>query len=58
VARAVLVMTHGVVLIAVPPGSAIEGVDDLKGKVVGVVGAGVNRHVISAISNEYDLERA
>jgi TRAP transporter TAXI family solute receptor len=58
VARAVLVMTHGVVLIVVPPGSSIESVDDLKGKVVGAVGLDANRHVISAITKEYDLERA
>jgi len=58
VARAVLVITHAVVLIAVPPGSSIEDMDGLKGKVIGVVGADVNRHVVSAISKEYDLERA
>jgi TRAP transporter TAXI family solute receptor len=58
VARAVLVMTHAVVLIVVPPGSSIESVDDLKGKVVGAVGVDVNRHVISAITEAYDLDRA
>src|SRR5262249_10762276 len=58
VARAVLVISHGVVLLVAPPGSSIEDVDGLKGKVVGVVGADVNRHLISAISKEYDLERA
>src|SRR5512138_3921447 len=35
IARTVLTMTHGVVLIVVPPGSSIESMDDLKGKTVG-----------------------
>jgi len=39
-ARKVLAVTHGVVLIVVPPGSAITEMDELKGKTVGVVGGG------------------
>jgi TRAP-type uncharacterized transport system substrate-binding protein len=35
-ARTVLVITHGVVLIIVPPGSTIDGIEALKGKTVGV----------------------
>jgi TRAP transporter TAXI family solute receptor len=58
IARAVLTVTHGVVLIVVPPGSPIEGMDDLKGKMVGVVSVDTNRQVISAISKEYSLESA
>ncbi len=58
IARAVLTVTHGVVLIVVPPASPIEGMDDLKGKMVGVISADTNRQVISAITKEYALETA
>jgi TRAP transporter TAXI family solute receptor len=58
IARAVLAVTHGVVLIVVPPGSPIEGMDDLKGKMVGVISADTNRQVIAAITREYALESA
>jgi TRAP transporter TAXI family solute receptor len=58
IARAVLSVTHGVVLIVVPPGSPIEGMDGLKGKMVGVISADTNRQVIAAITKEYALESA
>ena len=58
IARAVLSVTHGVVLIVVPPGSPIEGMDDLKGKMVGVISADTNRQVIAAITKEYALDSA
>src|SRR5436190_11109269 len=44
-ARTLLRIGSGVVLIIAPPGSAIESLDDLKGKIVGVVGGDVNRRV-------------
>lgn len=58
IARAVLTVTHGVVLIVVPPASPIEGMGDLKGKMVGVISADTNRQVIAAITKEYALEAA
>jgi TRAP transporter TAXI family solute receptor len=58
IARAVLAVTHGVVLIVVPPGSPIEGMDDLRGKMVGVISADTNRQVIAAITKEYALDSA
>jgi TRAP transporter TAXI family solute receptor len=57
-ARTVVVITHAVVLIVVPPGGAISGMDDLKNKTVGVVNGEMNRHLVSAITKEYDLDRA
>ena len=56
IARTVLTMTHGVVLIVVPPGSSIESMDDLKGKTVGVVAGDTNRQVVAAITSGYALE--
>lgn len=58
IARTVLTVTHGVVLIVVPPGSPIEGMDDLKGKTIGVIAADTNRQVVRAITKEYGLETA
>ena len=57
-ARTVVLVTHGVLMIVVPPGSSIEDVDDLKGKTVGVVGGEANRHVVEVLTQEYDLARA
>src|SRR5262245_62735841 len=58
IARTVLTMTYGVVLIVVPPGSAIESMDDIKGKTLGVVAGDTNRQVIAAITSGYALETA
>jgi hypothetical protein len=57
-ARAVLLITHGVVLLVVPPGSPIKSIDDLKGKAVGNVGGAINKQVVDVISKEYDLQSA
>ena len=57
-ARTVVLVTHGVALIVVPPGSSIESVDDLKGKTVGVIGGEVNHRIVELLTNEYDLTRA
>jgi len=53
--RTVVLMTHAVVMILVPPGSSIDGVDALKGQTVGVVGGEANHPVVDAIKQEYDL---
>src|SRR5262245_57335269 len=58
IARTVLTVTHGVVLIVVPPGSSIESMEDLKGKTVGVSAADTNRQVVAAITSGYALETA
>lgn len=57
-ARTVVLATHMVALIVAPPGSAIEDIDGLKGKTVGVVGGEANRQVVQVLVKEYDLERA
>ena len=57
-ARTVVVMTYGVVLLAVPPGSPIDSVDGLKGKTVGVIAANMNKRLIAALTKAYDLDRA
>ena len=58
IARTVLTVTHGVVLIVVPPGSSIEAMDNLTGKTVGVIASDDNRQVVAAITNAYSLDAA
>src|SRR6202030_3841796 len=41
-AKAVVVVSHMVVLIVAPPGSTIDSMDKLKGRRVGVIGGDVN----------------
>ncbi len=54
-ARTVVLAGQGVVMILVPPGSAIDSIDALAGKSVGVVGGEPNHAVVEAIKQEYGL---
>jgi TRAP-type uncharacterized transport system substrate-binding protein len=57
-ARAVVVVSHVVVLIVAPPGSTIDSIDKLKGRRVGVIGGDVNAKIVDVLSKEYGLDRA
>jgi TRAP-type uncharacterized transport system substrate-binding protein len=57
-AQAVVIVSHIVVLIIAPPGSAIDSISKLKGRVVGVIGADTNRKIVDVLSKEYGLDRA
>jgi TRAP-type uncharacterized transport system substrate-binding protein len=57
-AQAVVVVSHMVVLIIVPPGSSIDSMDNLKGRTVGVVGGVANAKIVDALIKEYDLASA
>jgi TRAP transporter TAXI family solute receptor len=57
-ARTVVLLTHGVVMILLPPGGSLDSIADLKGKTVGVVGGEVNHGVVAALTKEYDLASA
>jgi TRAP-type uncharacterized transport system substrate-binding protein len=57
-AQAVVVVSHIVVLIIAPPGSAIDSISKLKGRVVGVIGADTNGKIVDVLSKEYGLDRA
>src|SRR5258707_4020112 len=57
-AQAVVVVSHVVVLIIAPPGSAIDGIDGLKGHTVGVVGGAANAKIVDVLTKEYDLANA
>jgi NMT1-like family len=47
-----------VVLVIAPPGSAIDSIDKLKGRRVGVIGGDTNSKVVDVLSKEYGLDRA
>jgi TRAP-type uncharacterized transport system substrate-binding protein len=57
-ARAVVVVSHMVVLIVAPPGSSVDSMDSLKGHTVGVIGGDANAKIVDVLTKEYDLARA
>jgi TRAP-type uncharacterized transport system substrate-binding protein len=57
-ARAVVVVSHMVVLIVAPPGSSIDSIDKLKGRRVGVIGGDANTKIVDVLSKEFGLDRA
>jgi NMT1-like family len=57
-AQAVVLVTHVTALIIAPPGSAIDSIDKLKGRTVGVIGGDANSKIVGVLTKEYDLERA
>jgi TRAP-type uncharacterized transport system substrate-binding protein len=54
-AKAVVVVSHVVVLIIAPPGSSIDSMNNLKGRTVGVVGGDANAKIVDVLTKEYDL---
>jgi TRAP transporter TAXI family solute receptor len=56
-ARAVVVVSHAVVMVIGLPGNALGSIDDLKGKTVGVVGGEVNHNLVRILDKEYELSR-
>lgn len=57
-AQAVVVVSHVVVLLIAPPGSAIDSIDKLKGRRVGVIGGETNAKIVDVLSKEFGLDRA
>jgi TRAP-type uncharacterized transport system substrate-binding protein len=57
-AKAVVVVSHVVVLIIAPPGSSIDSIDNLKGHTVGVVGGDANAKIVDVLTKEYVLASA
>src|ERR1700731_734883 len=57
-AQAVVVVSHVVVLMIVPPGSTIDSIDKLKGRRVGVISGEANEKIVDVLSREYGLDRA
>jgi TRAP transporter TAXI family solute receptor len=57
-AQAVIVVARAVALLVAPPGTAVEGLAELKRATIGVVAGETNRKLVSVLTNEYDLGRA
>ena len=57
-AQAVVVMSHVVVLVIVPPGSPIDAMAKLKGHSIGVIAEETNSRILDVLSKEYGLDRA
>jgi TRAP-type uncharacterized transport system substrate-binding protein len=57
-ARAILLLTHGVVMILVPAASTAESITDLRNMTIGVIGGAANRPVLAALAQVYQLDRA
>jgi len=56
-ARAVLVVTRGVVLLVAPPGSPIDDLDNVKRVTIGVIGGEINARLVQILTREYGLDR-
>ena len=57
-AQAVVVVSHMVVLVIVPPGSPIDAMAKLKGHSIGVIAEEANSKILDVLSKEYGLDRA
>ncbi len=57
-AQAVVVVSHVVVLIIVPPDSTIDSMTKLRGRRVGVIGGDTNAKIVDVLTKEYGLDRA
>ncbi|MBR0874557.1 ABC transporter substrate-binding protein [Bradyrhizobium tropiciagri] len=57
-ARSVLLLTHGVVLIAAPSSASADDLGDLRDATVGVIGGPINRPVVDALKQVYQFDRA
>ena len=54
-ARSVVLVNKSVLMILALPGSALTGIEKLKGHTVGVVGGEINQKIVDALKKEYDL---
>jgi TRAP-type uncharacterized transport system substrate-binding protein len=57
-AQVVAIVAHAVALLVAPPGSPVTDLAELKRATVGVVGGEINRKIVKALTDEYDLGRA
>ncbi|EKS33238.1 TAXI family TRAP transporter solute-binding subunit [Afipia clevelandensis] len=55
-ARAIAVIAEATVMIVAAPGSPITGIEQLKGRSIGVVGGEINHRLVKALSREYGLD--
>jgi len=56
-ARTIALVAYSAVMIIAPPDSPYKKFTDLTGKTIGVVGGDINRSIVSALSNQYDVKQ-
>ena len=56
-AQAVVVVSYVVALVMAPPGSTIDRMDKLKGRIVGVIGGDANTRIVDVLCKEYGFDR-
>ena len=56
-AQAVVVVSYVVALVMAPPGSTIDRMDKLKGRIVGVIGGEANTRIVDVLCKEYGFDR-
>ena len=57
-AQVVAIVAQAAVLLVAPPGSTVTDLADLKRATIGVVSGDINRRIVKALTDEYDLSRA
>lgn len=57
-AQVVAIVAKAAVLLVAPPGSPVTDLAELKRATVGVIGGDINRGIVKALTDEYDLGRA
>ena len=57
-AQVVAIVAHAVALLVAPPGSSVTDLAELKRATIGVVSGDINRRIVKALTDEYDLGRA
>ena len=57
-ARVVAIVAHATALLIAPPGTTLSDLSELKRGTIGVIAADINRKIVQALMDEYDLGRA
>jgi TRAP-type uncharacterized transport system substrate-binding protein len=57
-AQAVAIIAQAVVLLVSPAGSQVTDLAELKRATIGVIGGDINRRIVKALTDEYDLAKA
>lgn len=57
-AQVVAIIAKAAVLLVAPPGSQVTDLAELKRATIGVIGGDINRRIVKALTDEYDLAKA
>ena len=57
-AQVVVIVAKAPALLVAPPGSTVTDLAELKRATIGIIGGDINRRIVKALTDEYDLGRA